>query len=99
MQILFDIAVSVCLLVLTVSRIAHQRDENQRFDRLNGRVDLEQIERGKFRREATDKLHKMRCRLFRIEARGRSSEVEHQPSKLGVAGSIPAVRSTDTPST
>lgn len=69
MQILFDIAVSFWLLALTASRIAHQWDENRRFDRMNARVDLEQIERGKFRREATAKLHKMRCRLFALDRR------------------------------
>lgn len=73
MQIIFDVVAGVWLLGLNIAMLSHQNDENARFDRLNGRVDLEQIERGKFRREATYKIHRLRCRLFRMEGRASQS--------------------------
>ncbi len=68
MNILFALLVVVWLLCLTVSRVRHQWDENRRFDRLNARVDREEVLRGRLRRETNAKLHKQRARLFRLVA-------------------------------
>lgn len=69
MQMLFNGFVILWLIALTVSRIAHQRDENRRFDRMNARVDREERFRGQLRQELNAKLHKQRRRLFALDAK------------------------------